>query len=424
LSKSKDELYIIGVDFKNNRDKYKKILNSKNPSWNDLNESQGFQFKSGEHYRQFIKKRQDRDGTLKKLNIVKEIINNIIKDKVEDKKDIESTPLPNYKESVEIKQDNSQISDKNLKEINLKKERVKLQDLRTSINKDIRVLARYEENQKILTNSIQNIKPYVNKSYKHITQSDNDLLIGLNDMHFGIMIDNYWNKYSPEIAKERLEHYIQEIISIKRTHNSENCYVCANGDIISGNTHLGIQLANRENVVEQVMGASELISWFLSELSGYFNNVYFSVVSGNHSRLSTKFDSPKGERLDDLIPFYIKARLQNITNVYVVDNIIDNTMSLINIRGLYYLGVHGDYDGINSSLKLIEMIPHKIYGVFSGHLHHNSYTYVQGYKLMMSGSLMGMDDYTIEKRILGSPQQLVCVCNNKGVKTMYDIIFK
>ena len=38
---SKDELYSIGVDFKNNRDKYKKILNTKNPSWNDLNESQG-----------------------------------------------------------------------------------------------------------------------------------------------------------------------------------------------------------------------------------------------------------------------------------------------------------------------------------------------------------------------------------------------
>ena len=75
---SKDELYIIGVDFKNNRDKYKKILNTKNPSWNDLNESQGFSFKTGEHYRQFIKKRQDRDGTLKKLNVNKEIINNIV----------------------------------------------------------------------------------------------------------------------------------------------------------------------------------------------------------------------------------------------------------------------------------------------------------------------------------------------------------
>ena len=78
MSKSKDELYIIGVDFKNNRDKYKKILNTKNPSWNDLNEYQENFFKTGEHYRQFIKKRQDRDGTLKKLSVNKEIINNIV----------------------------------------------------------------------------------------------------------------------------------------------------------------------------------------------------------------------------------------------------------------------------------------------------------------------------------------------------------
>ena len=112
MSKSKDELYIIGVDFKNNRDKYKKILNTKNPSWNDLNEHQGFPFKSGEHYRQFIKKRQDRDGTLKKLEVNKEII----KDEMLDKK----------------------LSSLDLKEIELKKERIRLGDQRSKLNTLIR----------------------------------------------------------------------------------------------------------------------------------------------------------------------------------------------------------------------------------------------------------------------------------------------
>ena len=157
------------------------------------------------------------------------------------------------------------------------------------------------------------------------------------------------------------------------------------------------------------MGVSELISWFLSELSKHFNNVNFSVVAGNHSRLSLKDMSPKDERLDDLIPFYVKARLQNLNNVFVLDNKIDNTMSLIEIRGLNYVGVHGDMDKVNDVLKLVEMLPYKVYGILFGHLHHNASNFIQGYKTLMSGSLMGIDDFVL-KTIFGKAQQLVCVC--------------
>lgn len=333
-----------------------------------------------------------------------------------------------YSEGVSDTEKEYVSGDKLLKEYELKqqelqKERYKFFDQRTAYNKNLRNDARWDDLKEILIKSIKEIKPYLNKNYDNIQYQDNDLLVGLNDLHFGIEINNYWNEYNPDIAKERLNKYIKEIISIQKTHSSENCYICANGDLISGNSHLTIALANRENVVEQVMGVSELISWFISELSGYFNNIYFSVVAGNHSRLSLKDNSPKNERLDDLIPFYIKARLQNLKNVKVLDNNIDNTMSLINIRGLSYLGVHGDMDSMGNILKLVEMLPNKIYGILFGHLHHNMSDSTQGYKLLMSGSLMGIDNFCIEKRIIGKPQQLVCVCDSNGVRAMYDIIF-
>lgn len=320
--------------------------------------------------------------------------------------------------------DNEILTEYELKRIELEKEKQRFFDQRSAYNKLVRDDARWDELKDIISYSIKGLQPYSNEITYEIKQSDNDLLVGLNDIHFGILIDNYWNKYSPEIAKQRLEKYLLEIIEIKKLHNSENCFVLANGDLISGLIHYKIALANRENVVEQVMGVSELVSWFLSELSKHFNSIYFSMVPGNHSRLSVNKDnSPKDERLDNLIPFYIKARLQNINNVFVIENNIDNTMSLINIRGLNYLGVHGDYDSLNNILKLVEMLPDKIYGIFMGHLHHNMTDFVQGYKILMSGSLMGVDDYCIEKRIFGKPQQLVCVCDNEGVRCSYDIIF-
>ncbi len=318
--------------------------------------------------------------------------------------------------------DNDILNELELKRIDFEKEKQRFYDQRTAYKKLIRGNARFDELKNIIQKSLNDIELYKPVQYKH-AHSDNDLLIGLNDIHYGVEINNYWNQYNSNIAKERLEHYIQEIISIQKTHNSENCYITANGDLISGNIHYKIAIANRENVVQQIMGVSELLSWFISELSGHFANVYFSSVAGNHSRLSLKDKSPKDERLDDLIPFYIKARLQNLSNVHVIEDKIDNTINMINIRGKNYVMVHGDMDSLNGLLKLIKMLPEKIYAVTMGHLHHNTITHMQGIKIIQSGCLVGVDDYCIEKRILGKAQQLVCVCNNSGVKCSYDVEF-
>ena len=104
-----------------------------------------------------------------------------------------------------------------------------------------------------------------------------------------------------------------------------------------------------------------------------------------------------------------------------LDNNIDTTLNVVNIRGLNYLNVHGDYDNFTSCQKVIEMLDIPIYCVHMGHLHHNKTDWMQKYKLIMSGSIQGMDDFCIQKRIFGKAQQLVCVCNEKGIQCTYDI---
>lgn len=303
----------------------------------------------------------------------------------------------------------------------LEKEKIKFFDYRMAYKKEIRDSSRKEIIDNILLDTISKIKPYEIHNIESIQASNNDLLIGLNDIHYGANISNYWNTYNSDIAKTRLGKYLKEIFRIANTHHSENCYVCANGDFISGNIHPAIQIANRENVIEQVIGVSELISWFLSELSCRFKNVYFATVSGNHSRLSTKDNSPKSERLDDLIPWYIKARLQSVSNIFILDRDIDSTLNIINIRGKNYLNIHGDYDKFGEIYKLITMLPEKIYCVHLGHLHHNFTDFLYGYKIIMSGSLQGVDDFCIQKRLYGKAQQLVCVCTENGIDCTYDV---
>lgn len=311
------------------------------------------------------------------------------------------------------------------KKIELQKERQKFFDQRAAFNKLLRERSRQEELNEILTAAVKsgNLPP-LEFRYSEIRPSDNDLLVSLNDIHYGANVQNYWNTYNSEICREMMCQYLNYIISIGKRHGSENCIVWANGDEISGNIHQSIAVTNKENVIEQIKGVSELISEFLAELSSHFKNVIYVSVAGNHSRIEpNKEKALASERLDDLVEWYLKARLQNFENVIVGGGEkIDETMYLIDIRGKTYCGVHGDFDGSPLKMQSLQTLAGKpVYAVLTGHLHHNKMDEVQGIKIIMAGSFLGMDDYCVQKRIFGHAEQMVCVCDANGVRCSYGI---
>jgi len=308
--------------------------------------------------------------------------------------------------------------------IEIKKERQKLSDYRTAFNKVVRERSRQEELNEIIVDAVRNGElPTLDYSPHISIQSDNDLLVSLNDIHFGANVSNAWNEYNSDICKQMMCRYLDHIISIGNTHQSENCIVWMNGDIINGQNHYSVAVSNRENVIEQVMGVSELVSEFLAELSNHFNSVTLVSVSGNHSRLNPNKDKTiYTERLDDLIEWYIKARLQNIPNINFEYDKIDTTMYTIDIRGKTYCGIHGDYDGSDSKIQALQtMVGKPVYAVLAGHLHHCKVDTIQGIKYVMAGSFLGVDDYCVQKRIFGKPEQMVCVCGQDGIICHYDI---
>lgn len=328
------------------------------------------------------------------------------------------------KDRLEQIEDSAIVAEINDKMIELQKERQKFYDMRAAFNKVVRERSRQEELNEILLQVVQDGDlPALDYERRYIAPSDNDLLVSLNDIHYGIDIRNAWNIYNPDVCRDMMCRYLDKIIAIAERHGSENCIVFNNGDTISGKIHHTVQLANKENVIEQVKGVSELIAEFLAELSKHFRTVTFVSVAGNHSRLDTKENSPLGERMDDLVEWYLDARLQNFENIEIgATEKIDSTMYLIDIRGKTYLGVHGDYDPTPNKIPVLQtMAGRPIYAVLCGHLHHNKIDNVHGVKTVMAGSFMGMDDYCIQKRIFGKPEQLVCVCDDSGIVCHYDI---
>lgn len=320
------------------------------------------------------------------------------------------------------------MSELDRKKIELQAERQKFYDQRNAFNKLVRERSRQEELNEILVKSIQEGDlprlDYEFDPYGVVTQSDNDLLVSLNDIHYGATVENYWNTYNSDICREMMCQYLDRIIQIARTHSSQNCIVWANGDEISGNIHKSITVTNKENVMEQIKGVSELIAEFIAELSKHFVTVTFVSVAGNHSRLDPNKDNALvSERLDDLIEWYLAARLQSFENVIIGGGEkVDETMYLIDVRGKTYCGVHGDFDGSPSKIQALQTMARKpLYAVLSGHLHHCKIDDVQGIRTIMAGSFLGMDDYCVQKRIYGRPEQMVCVCDETGVRCSYNV---
>ena len=330
-------------------------------------------------------------------------------------------------DGVVASSDQTLISEIEAKKLELRKEQQKMFDQRAALNQLLRDRARQEEINDMITSAIRSgnlpTLPEHLKAPEVATRIGNDLLVSLNDIHYGAVVDNYWCKYNSEICAKMRAKYVDEIAYVARLHGAENCYVWANGDMISGNIHYEIAMSNRENLIQQVMGVSELIAWFVNELRQHFNNVYFVSVAGNHSRIGQKDKSILNERLDDLVEWYLAARLQYCQDVTIgYGDKIDTTMYVMDIRGKNYVGVHGDYDPTPANIQTLQtMVQRPVHAVLLGHMHHNAANYVQGVKTVMAGSFQGMDTYCVQRRIYGKPQQLICVCDDRGIRCTYDI---
>ena len=328
--------------------------------------------------------------------------------------------------------ENSFNEDEYLKKLEDKKreleiEKIKYRDSRSAWQKQNYAISRIEENLNILEKSLNNIGVINFETHESpIIDSDNDLIIMLSDLHIGTEYENIFGTYNSTIAKDRLQKYINKILDIAKRHNSEKCYVVGLGDLINGNIRLTVQLSNRENLIEQIKIASELIINFCYQLTKIFKVVFYTDVSGNHSRVITnKEDAVHDERLDDLISWIVTNSLLHIDNFHSLNNRkIDIGIADINVRGHTYLAVHGDNDvnGKNGITNLCSMLGFFPTAILRGHYHSPSMMEYNNVKVIQGGSLCGSGGtYEIEKRLVGKPSQTVLVCNNKGIECIYNI---
>lgn len=306
-------------------------------------------------------------------------------------------------------------------------ERMKIQfrDERRSWNKQNYENSRFDEVMNILVERMDNFaKTDFTPHSSPTIDGDKNMIICLSDLHIGQCFSSYFGEFNSDIAKERLQKYMNEILNIARDNHVKKAYVFMLGDNISNSLHKTIEVSNKENVIDQLKLSIEYISSFCYELTKHFEHVYLASASGNHSRLQAKDLAQHSERLDAFIAWDVCRTLQYVENFHsLLHRSIDDGIADVNIDGKTYLLIHGDYDtptktGYLNLSNIVGFFPDYI---CCGHKHFCFYS--QESKFIQSGSLASSgDDYCIEKRLSGKASQMVCVVDKTGVKSVHPIM--
>jgi hypothetical protein len=331
-----------------------------------------------------------------------------------------------WKPVVLEKYANNEIADE-LRDATLeaKKEKFKLQDQKRELNNLIRQQARYEhlkDEVSLAINELAKVKPLKFEANPKIGGIKKGVALW-SDWHIGSDFANSFNTYNTEVFRNRLEHLINKTIEHAKANNVTDLIVANLGDAISGAIHVSTRVQSSEDVIRQIQIAAEAMSESLVELSKYFNTIKFINIIGNHSRLvSNKNESLFTENLEYLIPWFMDARLKNVSNIEIVKD--SDGFSVEEIEGESFVFCHGDLDSAQTSAKNIPQILGIVpKAIFSAHIHHNYEKEFGKTETIVNGSMMGVDDYAVSKRYYASPMQKFIVLDGNEIECTYKIKF-
>ena len=303
------------------------------------------------------------------------------------------------------------------KEIALKEERVRLSDIRRKLNKVIRESARYKNNFEMLKNCIMELnelKPLVVKKY-NIDKVGNEAILNFSDFHLGIKIDNYFNKYNKDIAKERLEILIEKTIDRCKKNNVSKLHFLINGDLINGMKHQQLIADADLSVAESVTKASEYISEAIFELAKEITEVKVYFALGNHAMMAKNSECLDRDNFEYIIRDFIKLRISGCENVTIHTNKYSDEIADIRIGNKLIIGVHGHKDGIKDcAKKLTTFLDEKPSQILLGHYHHYEEIDQNNITVKVNGSLVSVDSYAFGLRLNSKPYQILVIYDKDG----------
>jgi hypothetical protein len=307
--------------------------------------------------------------------------------------------------------------------IESEKEKIRKNDQKREYRKLIQNSARFEKIRDDIIDSILKLEKKKLLEFKQppLLSSNKEGLALFSDWHYGMEVDNTFNKFNKEIFNERVEKLVNKIIEHGKLNNVSTLHVAQLGDMISGMIHVSTRVQSNEDIIEQIQYVSEVLAEVLSRLANEFCCIKYYNVIGNHGRTGHKNDVGIKENFEYLIPWYLESRLRNFNNIEIITDKDGYIAS--NIFGEDVVYVHGNFDRIDQAVnrlpQVLGFVPNYIIG---GHVHHNYEKEYGKTTLIVNGSLIGADDHSTQGRYGGKPSQKFIVFDEQeGLLATYII---
>ena len=335
--------------------------------------------------------------------------------------------LESWKE--ELLSTEEKVDEKMLK---MRKERTKLNDERAANNRLINRLAREETIIEIARDYAKEMTSKKKLPFPAVTQqcmidmNEDEGLLLLSDWHYGMVCDNPWNKFSPDVCRVRVAKLLERVINIVKEKHLHKVTVMNLSDLIAGRIHTQIRIESRFDVITQTMEVAEILAEFITNLSLHCKVSYYDCLD-NHSRLEpNKNDSIDLESLVRIIPWYLKERLCNNENVHIYENEFGADIITCKILGHDVIGVHGDQDSPVTGIDKLTLMTHRHYDLFcTAHRHHITMNETNGTIIVGNGSLMGADSYALKCRLTSVPSQtFIVVSKSNVIESVHRIVLE
>lgn len=305
----------------------------------------------------------------------------------------------------------------------LYKERVKLQDERRYKRNNERSEARSEMLIDEMVYAISKLNEEKPMSFKLPNLDENKSNIAsliLSDLHIGMTIDSFDNKFNFDIARERFNLLYQKVVETCSLHNVKTLNVEVAGDLIHGAIHTSSRLLQEADVTTQIAICSELISEFLVALASEIQNVNVFFCVGNHSRMSADMKKHiDAENFEYLIKQIVTLRVEKCENITFHDNELDQEIAVYNVFGRTIASAHGHKEKktFQSVDVLSKYLGIDIDEIHLGHFHN----FAVKDNVIVNSSFCGVDSYAKSLRLTGRAGQTLIVYSGRYDRCIYDI---
>ena len=304
----------------------------------------------------------------------------------------------------------------------MNKERTKLQDYKREFVKFDKAEARFEALLEEMARNM-NTLPVLEKTQaqpfnpKHKREG----LAVFSDWHYGSLIDNAFNVYSPEVARKRIRKLVDKVIEYGHHNGVSTLHVAQLGDIISGSIHLTTRLFSDLTTVEQIQEVTEILAQVLAELCNEFPKIVYYNIIGNHGRtVARKEEASIKDNFEYFICWYLRERLKDFDNIEIIED--REGIIATEIMGEKVLLAHGNYEKLGTAEGLHQMFGYMFNQVVFGHYHHNRQLELGlTTEIIVNNSLCGVDEYALTIRKASKPAQKLMIYNEDGLENIYNI---